>query len=214
MKHTCKDCKRELTGHGTPERCQSCAARARYIQKHGKPPERLIANCEVCVLEFSDYASNRRKGEVRVCSPECRAAWTGVVNSISRGGDGKPGTKKKKDAQYYRNPVRSATIRERVRVRYKEQRRLVLQAYGAVCECCGEKHLEFLTVDHINGDGHIHRKTVRGNIYGFLIKHGFPKQNFRLLCFNCNNARAFYGVCPHKPDDPQKHGVGRPRTVA
>ena len=214
MKNICKDCGKELTGHGAPSRCRSCAAREAYIQKHGKPPERVIANCDVCSLEFTDYASNRRKGEARTCSAQCRAAWTGIVNSIKRGGDGKAKTKKDKDARYYRNPVTSAVIRQRVRDRYKEQRQIILKAYGSACVCCGEKHPEFITIDHINGDGHIHRKTFGGNIYAYLIKHKFPKDNFRLLCFNCNNARAFYGFCPHMPDDYQSHSVGRPRIVA
>ena len=214
MNKTCKDCGKELVGHGSPERCKACAARERYIQIHGKPAERMVTNCAVCNLEFTDYASNRRKGQVRVCSPACRAAWTGVVNSITRGGDGTRRPKKEKDAQYYRDPVRSAAIRERVRVRYKEQRQTVLVAYGGTCECCGEAHHQFLTVDHVNGDGHIHRKTFRGNIYAYLIKHGFPKDKFRLLCFNCNNAKGIYGFCPHNPDDQQNHGTGRSRTVA
>ena len=33
------------------------------------------------------------------------------------------------------------------------------------CECCGEKHLEFLAIDHINGGGGKHRKKLGNNKY-------------------------------------------------
>lgn len=29
-----------------------------------------------------------------------------------------------------------------------------------VCACCGEKNIEFLTIDHIDGGGHTHRKLL------------------------------------------------------
>jgi hypothetical protein len=97
----------------------------------------------------------------------------------------------------------------------------VIAAYGGKCECCGETHWQLLTIDHINGDGHLHRRKVgKGRkIYKDLIRLGFPKDNYRLLCFNCNIARGFYGYCPHHPEDRQifdkrpKANAGRPRTV-
>src|SRR3972149_2266120 len=33
----------------------------------------------------------------------------------------------------------------------------VLDAYGWRCECCGEQEPMFLTIDHIEGGGNIHR---------------------------------------------------------
>lgn len=35
-----------------------------------------------------------------------------------------------------------------------------IEAYGGKCSCCGESIPEFLTVDHINNDGEVHRKTI------------------------------------------------------
>ena len=76
-----------------------------------------------------------------------------------------------------------------------------LIAYGGKCECCGENRHEFLAIDHIDGTGGKHRKEdkyARKNIFAWLKSRGYPKDNFRLLCHNCNGARAYYGYCPHE----------------
>ena len=84
------------------------------------------------------------------------------------------------------------------------QRKLeVLEAYGgAVCLCCGDTHVEFLSIDHINGDGADHRRRVAGDrrfpLYQWLKKNSFPP-GFRVLCMNCNVGKYRNGgVCPHK----------------
>ena len=72
------------------------------------------------------------------------------------------------------------------------------------CACCGEKQIEFLTIDHINGDGAKERKesnTKGGKIfYAQLKKKGYPA-GYQVLCFNCNCAKGFSGQCPHKKND-------------
>ena len=77
----------------------------------------------------------------------------------------------------------------------------VLAAYGDRRECCGEATPEFLAVDHVEGGGGQHRKqlglTGRG-FYLWLKRQGFPGNQFRLLCHNCNFARGHYGACPHE----------------
>lgn len=88
-------------------------------------------------------------------------------------------------------------------------RREVLAAYGNKCQCpggCDVSQSEFLSLDHINNDGHEHRKALfMGKKAGDAIrayvdvkKRGFPKDQYRLLCHNCNQARQFYGKCPHE----------------
>lgn len=66
------------------------------------------------------------------------------------------------------------------------------------CACCGESGLPFLTLDHIDNDGKAHRRQYKGHqgMYRALARLGFPP-GIRVLCFNCNLARAAYGVCPH-----------------
>jgi len=215
----CKDCGKTLTGHGSPKRCKRCAARQRYIDIHGKPPEMIIANCDVCGKEYADYKSNHAKGEkgVYLCSRPCKNEWVGVKNSIKNGGDGKKRTKSEKDKRYYR--VKSENIRKKSREYYWKNRDSILKKgkersrqvklkvinhYGGKCECCGEDVVEFLTIDHIHNNGNEHRKALKGKgikVYEDIIKNNYPENEFRVLCFNCNITRGFYGYCPHKPDE-------------
>ena len=69
------------------------------------------------------------------------------------------------------------------------------------CACCGEKHIEFLTIDHVNGGGNEHRRQIGGsggyNFYRWLKRNNFPN-GFQVLCHNCNWAKGHYKICPHK----------------
>lgn len=73
---------------------------------------------------------------------------------------------------------------------------------GACCACCGESQIQFLSLDHINGNGNKHRKET-GNagghrFYRVLKKQGFPP-GYQVLCMNCNCGRHRNGgICPHK----------------
>jgi hypothetical protein len=76
----------------------------------------------------------------------------------------------------------------------------VLTHYGLFCSCCGEQDWEFLTIDHIEGGGNIHREELKvfgTNFYFWLKKNNFPS-GYRTLCFNCNCAMGSLGYCPHQ----------------
>lgn len=94
-----------------------------------------------------------------------------------------------------RSASRACNLRRKLRV---------IDAYGGECECCGEKHHQFLTIDHINGGGAKHVKSLnigRGHaFYHWLEKQGYPKDAFRLLCWNCNAAEGILGGCPHRDE--------------
>lgn len=84
---------------------------------------------------------------------------------------------------------------------------MVMNHYGnniPHCVCCGENHIEFLHIDHINGGGNKHRKEYSNSrqMYNWIIKNNFPK-TFRILCANCNMSKSIHKHCPHKklPDD-------------
>jgi hypothetical protein len=86
------------------------------------------------------------------------------------------------------------------RGRGQRERMEALMAYsGKVpkCACCGEKENKFLSIDHINGGGSKHRKSIgHGHFFRWLKVNNFPK-GFQVLCHNCNLAKGFYGKCPH-----------------
>ncbi len=85
---------------------------------------------------------------------------------------------------------------------HQELRAKILAAYGKQCACCGEAAPEFLTIDHVNNDGAAHRRQVGGGtkFYKWLVRQGFPKGDYQLLCFNCNCAKWIHGQCPHEKD--------------
>lgn len=88
-------------------------------------------------------------------------------------------------AQWHRNELRKL-------------REFAIDFYGGICTCCGEKQLEFLCIDHINGGGNEHRRTMKTDIYRWLKRQGYPVGDFQVLCHNCNFGKAVHGVCPHK----------------
>lgn len=94
----------------------------------------------------------------------------------------------------------NASHRESINKRHREykakKKLIVFEAYGNKCACCGENQKEFLTIDHVNGGGHVHRERVGTNVYLDIIREGFPT-TYQLLCFNCNCAKGIYGACPH-----------------
>lgn len=94
------------------------------------------------------------------------------------------------------HPNKNATKRYRLRRKME-----CISAYGGKCMCCGETHLEMLTVDHKNNNGSEHRKTYTPGgsaIYILLKKLGFPSE-YQCLCFNCNFSRYLgNGVCIHQ----------------
>ena len=112
-----------------------------------------------------------------------------------------PTEKRVRDSNYYQ------THKEEKLARGNERRRLlrikVLSHYAngtPKCACCGESHIQFLGIDHIDGNGGKHKATIKrpGNqFYSWLKKNNFPS-GFRVLCHNCNLSLGFYGFCPHQ----------------
>lgn len=86
---------------------------------------------------------------------------------------------------------------ERTTKNYYKNKKICFNHYGHKCRCCGESIFEFLTVEHINGNGRKHRNENNiNNIYLWLIKNNFP-EGFEILCYNCNCGKRLNKVCPH-----------------
>lgn len=86
--------------------------------------------------------------------------------------------------------------REKDHERNRKLRLEVLKAYGSKCTFCGEATVEYLQIDHINGNVERcpgGRRVTGVSLYTRLRKLGYPKENHRLLCSNCNFAREKYG---------------------
>lgn len=110
---------------------------------------------------------------------------------------------KREDDKRYRTENKELLI-ARARERRQSLKHEVMQAYGGKCVCCGETEELLLNIDHIHNDGKAHRETLdnwHGNTarqtYKYLKDNGFPA-GFQCLCFNCNIAKARYGLCPHE----------------
>jgi len=97
---------------------------------------------------------------------------------------------------------------ERFRAQQKADRQknwmVILVAYGAVCACCGEDRRHFLTLDHVNGDGYVARRSGQGGTgeraaLAARLRRGLVDDRYQLLCYNCNCARAFAGYCHGEP---------------
>lgn len=95
----------------------------------------------------------------------------------------------------------NARHRKRYRERrdyYREQRQElkleVLSHYARgvpACARCRETDIVILCIDHIDGRGNEHRRSIgTGNIYKWLKLHSFP-EGFQVLCFNCNARKKF-----------------------
>lgn len=78
-------------------------------------------------------------------------------------------------------------------------RRECLQLYGGKCVCCGETTFEFLSFDHKHGGGYAERRRLGGGNGRFYksLKEEY-RTDIQILCHNCNQARGFYGICPHE----------------
>jgi hypothetical protein len=85
--------------------------------------------------------------------------------------------------------------------RYINYKKIALIHYSnneiPFCKCCGENEINFLSIDHINGNGTKHRKQIGNrNFYQWLKVNQFP-QDYQVLCYNCNLGKRDKKSCPH-----------------
>lgn len=161
-------------------RCRFCKPGINWKEKRtgGAVYNRFFRYCSACGLHkrLTDYYPKRGTGYTQGHCKECTKA------------------SRKKD--YEEN-------REEILAKHKEGRwgdRLkLIDAYGGKCECCGETLPEFLTVDHIGGGGGEHRRQVGGTnaVIREIASQGYPRDRYRLLCYNCNCSIGARGYCPH-----------------
>ncbi len=159
-----------------------------------------IKKCQRCKLpkdlrSFNICRSSKdgRQGRCRVCDREYNAIHRDIHREKYRVAKAAGGRRYyKKDPEKYKKSARES--RARLRAEF-------LTEYGGICECCGESEPKFLTLEHKRRDGGFHRKQV-GNTSSAVVrdlkKRGWPKDDYGILCFNCNLATADGSVCPHQ----------------
>lgn len=80
----------------------------------------------------------------------------------------------------------------------RKVREVAFAGYGAYCKCCAEDIFEFLAIDHVNGGGREEREIMSTTqIARKIINENWP-DTYQILCHNCNQAKGWYGVCPHE----------------
>jgi hypothetical protein len=95
--------------------------------------------------------------------------------------------------QLHKERIKADAIRTGKIVR-RRQRLAVLSHYSngtLACVQCGFSNIRALCLDHVNGGGTEHRRTLRngGNVWLWLARHGFPP-GYQILCANCNTIKA------------------------
>ncbi len=163
--------------------------------------EKLCPHCrKILPLSAFGKSSDRRLG-VQVYCKQCRGR-TASSNQEYLNSYHKKYRRKKKYKDWYREwKMKNADHIFHQKISYKQALRLAaFDAYGGPsCSCCKEKQLQFLIIDHIDGGGTKHRKSMKSGsaIYTWLKKNGYPS-GFRVLCHNCNwGIYVNGGVCPH-----------------
>jgi hypothetical protein len=168
-------------------------------------PSELL--CSKCGFTKPMACFNKRAALQRGYSHWCKACMSAYMNIRSRS----PKEAEEKRRKYVVNRERQRLI---AREHYRRNREATLRqiadkrqrdklaafaAYGgAVCNCCGESTVEFLSIDHISNDGAAHRKSGGKHIYAWLRRYKYP-EGFQVLCFNCNRGRFVNGgICPHQ----------------
>lgn len=142
----------------------------------------ICNNChkEKDLLEFSKRNDTKKgyRGTCRVCTNENHRKWWK---------DTEPERLEYAQKWYANN--REKIIKQKIvsNLKYRRLSRLdCIKHYSQdknCCACCGEKHLEFLAIDHIDGGGGKHRKKLKEYLPLILKRNNYPI-GYRILCHN------------------------------
>lgn len=80
----------------------------------------------------------------------------------------------------------------------------LVNGYGGKCVYCGETHIEFLSLDHVNNDGAEERRKYTGHMWIRAINEGFPDK-YQVLCMSCNFKKGKLN---------RKHGSSKKVTIS
>jgi hypothetical protein len=113
----------------------------------------------------------------------------------------KPESKiKKRDycrLQYQQNATYRKKANDNQKKYYRNLKLSVIKKYGAECNCCKESNSEFLSIDHINGNGSKELLSIGLRKFLLNLRNNEISKDYRVLCRNCNQSLGYYGYCPH-----------------
>ena len=168
--------------------CISCGIRERHLTAQFK-------TCDVCRLNKQLLRLKYKNKDLCYCGHIPNPGYKICEDCLQSQDKYKNKNKNKRLVIFRKRNTKQKKIREY----YKA---LVFDSYGNCCTCCGETTKEFLQIDHINGGGCAHRKRISKStgypFYKWLVDNECPKDEFQLLCANCNWSKGVYGYCPHK----------------
>jgi len=161
-----------------------------------------MKTCNHCKRELEETEFSRNQSRCRDCSRSYRERKKLEPDYRAK--------RHEKWAESYYGDIENhrENGRDRAKSRRKKLRLEFINEYGGKCDCCGETEVAFLCLEHKNGDGGEHRRRLcpsrgsrGGNPYTLLEDmklRGWPKDDYTILCYNCNNAKAKLGICPHR----------------
>lgn len=152
----------------------------------------MVKTCCYCRkhLAFVEFNNDRRVADGK--ARYCRACWKALKHKY------KDISNKRRRKNYADDPsIKTIIVAKNKNWRYRLRMQL-LSVYGGKCNCCGEDHAEFLTLDHVYGGGNEHRKSQDMRTTWLQAINDRDSGRWQLLCMNCNWAKGKYGNCPHQ----------------
>lgn len=164
--------------------CTKCKENKKYeeYQKDNSKKYGLASRCKKCCSEY-------RKGKILAITKKLRNRNYYINNK----------DKIKKRVENYYDRVGKGKEHKRIQI-LKSQLLIML---GGICNNC--KRTDYLTLDHINNDGHAERYTSKWAIIRKIIKDEIKRKNYQLLCHNCNQKKQMLKI---RSDALSKKPVG------
>ncbi len=181
-----------------------------------RPPKGGPRECKRCGGLFQRKCGNQRYCEL--CRRPARREynwWYGKMYYVRNTEKIKAASRRTalKNPELYRSFSREHTNRKNRMVRTQ-----VIGHYSNgtfVCLCCGQSERDFLTIDHINGNGN-EMSRERGipragpRLYMWLFRNRFP-EGYQIVCMNCNMSKAKHGACVHNKEEKVREEPSIPR---
>lgn len=161
-------------------------------------PQTNLKTCSRCKVTkpVEDFSKSSGGYWCKACRREYAKEW------FSAHPDAKKKNADRAKQQYYSKFEQRERAKANRRAWTRDLKMKVLEYYSGTppkCQCCGESHVEFLTIDHLANGGKIQREEgVRSGepLYKWIIDNGYPAW-FQVLCMNCNFSKGMFGYCPH-----------------